>query len=69
MRGNRKFIVVVLYIIAVTFIAFAVVFWKYDTLAGVGLYAAGMATGVGSFMWGNAKSKEHAVKAGLPPES
>lgn len=59
MKGWRKFIVAVLYILAVTFIAFAVVFWKYDTLAGVGAYALGMATGVGAFMYGNAK--EHAA--------
>jgi hypothetical protein len=57
MRGNRKFIVVLLYIVAVTVVALAVVHYRYDTLAGAGLFAGGMATGVGAFVWGN--SREH----------
>lgn len=66
MRGSRKFLVVILYVLSVTFIAFAVVFWKYDTLAGVGAYALGMATGVGAFMWGN--REEHKAKSGETPQ-
>lgn len=60
MKGWRKFSVVILYILAVTFIAFAVIYWKYDTLAGVGLYAGGMAAGVAAFVYGNVK--EHQSK-------
>jgi ABC-type antimicrobial peptide transport system permease subunit len=64
MRGNRKFIVVVLYILAVTFIGFSVVYFKQDSLMGAGTWAAGMASGVAAFMWGNAKAKEHSGKEG-----
>ncbi len=65
MPGWRKFVVVVLYILAVTLIAFAVVHYRYDSLIGVGAYASGLATGVGAFMWGNAQ--EHKAKSGTPP--
>jgi F0F1-type ATP synthase assembly protein I len=60
MKGSRKFAVIVLYIFAVTAIALAVVFKRYDSLMGVGAYAGGLATGVTAFMWGN--RAEHAVK-------
>lgn len=59
MKGNRKLLVVVLYLMATTAIGIGVLKYRYDTLAGAGLWAAGAAAGIAGFMWGNAK--EHAA--------
>lgn len=67
MKGYRKLLVIILYMACATLIAVLVVTKKYDTLAGAGLFAGGLASGVAAFAWSNAK--EHAAQNGDKPQA
>lgn len=66
--ASRKFVTILLYMFCVTVVALSVITKRYDSLIGVGAFAAGLAGGVGTFMWGNSQEHKHAATTAAPPQ-
>ena len=61
LKGNRKTLIGLCYLAGMVSIA-AIEIYKHTPadLTGLGMFAGGVAVGVGTVMWGNAQEHKHA---------
>lgn len=61
MQGNRKLVVILVYLVGIFVVAGMIVVTGKESLLGLTGLAGGVASGLWTFMWGNAK--EHQAKS------